>query len=303
MNPKNTRFAVGMLAVAVVFCLLGAASPAQAQFGGLLKKAQDLANSKQAKQAKDVATAWKPMTADQEKDLGSGVAAKVIGHYHMYNDAGLTEYVNLVGSTVAAVAPQREGIEYHFAVLDSDWVNAYSTPGGYVFVTRGALALCDDESELAGVLAHEVGHITGQHVVNIIEKDRKKRVSKDVGSDYAQKGPGWTRYLSEVAVNLAADALFKQGLPPEDEFDADKRGVAYAHAAGYPADGLERFLAKFDKARNEQGVSVMQRTHPPVADRNAHIQQQIASEKWQDADRPKLAERYAMAIAAIKPKS
>ncbi|MGE5326656.1 MAG: M48 family metalloprotease [Deltaproteobacteria bacterium] len=261
-----------------------------------------MANSKQAQQAKQVAAAFQPMTADDEKELGRDVAAKVVGHYHIYNDASLMEYVNLVGATVAAQAPPRQGIEYHFAVLDSDWVNAFSTPGGYIFITRGALAHCDDESELAGVLGHEVAHITGKHVVNIVENDRKKRVGKEVGSDYAQKGPGLVKYFAEVGVGLATNALFKDGLPADDEFYADKNGVIYAHAAGYPADGLERFLAKMDQA-NKGGESVMQHTHPPVADRNARIQQEIASNNWQDKDRPKLAERFAMAVAALKPKS
>ena len=277
--------------------------PARAQFGNILKKAQDLSNSKQAQQAKKVVASFQPMTADQEKDIGRGVAAKIVGHYHLLDNSGLTEYVNLVGATVAAQAPPRAGIDYHFAVLDSDWVNAFSTPGGYIFVTRGALALCDDESELAGVLGHEVAHITGKHVVKIIDKDREKQVGKEVGSDYAQKGPGWLQYVEKVGVNLAVNTLFRDGLPEKDEFEADKVGVSYAHAAGYPADGLERFLAKLDVAKGQQGTSVMEHTHPPVPDRNAKIQQEIAGQNWQDADRPKLADLYAMAVAALKPKS
>lgn len=303
MIQENHRAAIRTVILAVACMTLTPATPARAQFGKWMKKAQDMANSKQAQQAKQVVSAFQPMTADEEKELGRGVAAKVVGHYHIYSDAGLTEYVNLVGATVAGQAPARQGIEYHFAVLDSDWVNAFSTPGGYIFITRGALALCDDESELAGVLGHEVAHITGKHVVNIVENDRKKRVGKEVGSDYAQKGPGLVKYFAEVGVGLATNALFKDGLPADDEFDADKNGVVYAHAAGYPADGLERFLAKMDIASGEKGKSVMLHTHPPVADRDARIQQEIASNNWQDADRPKLAERYAMAVAALKPKS
>ena len=303
MIQSNHRVANWTLILAVAGLMLASPASARAQFGKWIKKAQDMANSKQAKQAKDVVGAFQPMTADQEAELGRGVAARIIGHYHIYNDAALTEYVNLVGATVAEQAPPREGISYHFAVLDSDWVNAFSTPGGYIFITRGALALCDDESELAGVLGHEVAHVTGKHVVNIVENDRKKRVGKEVGSDYAQKGPGFAKYLAEVGVNLATNALFKDGLPAVDEYNADKDGVIYAHAAGYPADGLERFLVKLDQSRSTVGVSVMEHTHPPVVDRNERIQQEIASKNWQDADRPKLADRYMAAVAVLKPKT
>ncbi|HET7840819.1 MAG TPA: M48 family metalloprotease, partial [Terriglobia bacterium] len=278
MTRSNFRAADRILRIALACMMFGAATPAWAQLGGfgkIIKKAQDINNSKQAQQTKKVVSAFQPMTADQEKDIGRGVAAKIIGHYQLYNDPGVTQYVNLVGATVAAHAPPRQGIEYHFAVLDSDWVNAFSTPGGYIFVTRGALALCDDESELAGVLGHEVAHITGEHIVNIIETDRKKRVGKEVGSDYAQKGPGWLQYVKEVGVNLAVDALFQDGLPATDEFNADKTGVGYAHAAGYPADGLERFLVKMGQVSSQKGNSVMEHTHPPVADRKTAIQNEI----------------------------
>ncbi len=106
--------------------------------------------------------------------------------------------------------------------------------------------------------------------------------------------------------NAAKNVLIKiidQGLAPNDEFDADRDGVAIAHAAGYPADGLERFLAKLGQATNQGANSFWTRTHPPVGDRNARIHQQIASNNWQDSDRPKLADRYVMAVAAVKPKS
>jgi predicted Zn-dependent protease len=303
VTRRKHHGAIRTLQVAVVCFVLVSAMPARAQLGKWIKKAQDAANSKQAKQVKEGVEAAVPSTAEQEKDIGRGVAARVIGHYHLYNHPALTAYVNLVGATVAGQAPPRKGIEYHFAVLDSDWINAYSAPGGYIFITRGALALCKDESELAGVLGHEIAHVTGRHVMKIIDSDRRKRVGKEIGSDYAQRGPAWFRYVSEIGINLAATTIFKKGLPRDDELDADKTGVSYAHAAGYPADGLERFLVKLDKARNQNGISVTQHTHPPVTDRNATIKEWITSHRWQDSDRPKLAERFIRETAAVRAKT
>ncbi len=291
MSPRNFRVTSRTLQIAVVCSLLGAATPARAQFGKfgkILDKAQDV--------HKQMA----PLTVEQEKDIGREVAAKVVGYFHLHNDTGLSQYVNLVGATVAAQSP-RQDVQYHFAILDSDEINAFSAPGGYIFVTRGALALCDDESELAGVLAHEVAHIAAKHVVHVIEHDKQMQAGFQEASSHMQSNQ-YTQYVQNMSKKLLIN-LIDHGLAPGDEYDADQKGVAIAHAAGYPADGLERFLTKLGQATSQGSVSWWSKTHPPVSDRNAKIQQQIATEKWQDADRPKLAERYAMAVAAVKPKS
>ena len=97
--------------------------------------------------------------------------------------------------------------------------------------------------------------------------------------------------------------MVEQGLAPGDEFDADQRGVKYAHAAGYPADGIGRFLAKLDQATEQGGKSFWTRTHPPVKDRNARLQETITTQQWVDWDRPKLGRRFAAATLALKPKA
>jgi predicted Zn-dependent protease len=283
----------------VLACLMpatAAASPAQfGGFGKIIKKAQDMGNSKQGQEVKKGIQALSPLTLDQEKDIGREVAAKLIGYYHLFNDPELTRYVNLVGATVAAQS-LRQDIQYHFAILDSNDINAFSAPGGYIFVTRGALALCDDESELAGVLAHEVAHVADKHVVHVIENDKKTRTGKEVASDYAQGSP-----LLDKLANTGIKAL-TQGLAPKDEYEADHDGVEFAHAAGYPADGLERFLTKLNQATNQGANSFWTRTHPPVPDRNARIQQLIASNKWPDSEGYKLTDRFVQETAVLRSK-
>lgn len=249
-----------------------------------------------AQKAQEVEKKLRPMTAEEEKEVGREVAVKVIAFYHLYKNAGLTRYVTLVGSTVAAQAERKE-ISYHFAILDSNDINAFSAPGGYVFVTRGAVALCGDESELAGVLAHEVGHVDGKHVAHIIERDKALRV----GMDEAQAHTPGGAYLQKMSAAVLTKVI-DQGLAPGDEYDADARGVRYAHASGYPADGLERFLVKLDNATNQGAKSFWTRTHPPVKDRNDRIQAQITSQHWEDQGRPKLADRFTAATQVLKTK-
>ncbi len=241
--------------------------------------------------------ALQPMTVEEEKEVGREVAAQMIAYYKVYKNDALNRYVNLVGGTVAAQA-DRQDIPYHFAVLDSADINAFSAPGGYVFVTRGAVALCEDESELAGVLAHEVGHVAGKHVLHIVERDKALRSGMDEASAHM---PG-SNYLKNISKNILKKVI-DQGLAPGDEYDADARGVKYAHAAGYPADGLARFLMRLDQATNQGANSFWTRTHPSVKDRNERIEKQIATEHWEDTDRPKLADRFATETRMLKPKA
>ena len=291
-----TRWNSGnLLRAAVWLVMLGVAVP------GTLSEAQiwdriQRGVSKTQEKTKKVQEATQPMTVEQERDIGREVAAKVVAYYKLYENAALTRYVNLVGESVAAPA-ERQDVKYHFAVLDTDAINAFSAPGGYVFVTRGAIGLCEDESELAGVLAHEVGHVAGKHVMHIVERDKMLRAGMTETSAYV---PG-SQYLQKVSKNILVK-LLDQGLAPGDEFDADQRGVKYAHAAGYPADGLDRFLVKLDQATNQGANSFWSRTHPPVKERNERIQQTITAQRWQDTDRPKLADRFATETQMLKAK-
>jgi predicted Zn-dependent protease len=295
MKPEKVLrallFAAAVLAVLALFVPTSLRS--EPQIWDSIKRRADQVQQKTQK----VQEAAKPMTVQEEQGVGREVAAKVIAYFHLYANNDLTRYVNMVGETVA-LQSERQDIKYHFAVLNSDSINAFSAPGGYVFITRGAVALCGDESELAGVLAHEVGHVAGKHVLHIVERDKMMRAGMNEASAYV---PG-SDYLQKVSKNILVK-LLDQGLAPGDEFDADNRGVKYAHAAGYPAGGLERFLAKLDQATNQGANSFWTRTHPPVSARNPRLQKLIADQHWEDTDRPKLEERFAAETQVLKPKA
>lgn len=283
---KRGLWTVGAL---TVVALLSPPVDAHAQIFDRLKRG--------AKKAEEVQKKLQPMTVEEEREVGREVAAKLVAALHSYKDEALTRYVNMVGDTVAAQS-ERQDIQYHFAVLDSSDINAFSAPGGYIFITKGAVALCGDESELAGVLAHEVGHVAGKHVLKIVERDKALRVGMDETSAHV---PG-SAYLHKMSQGILIK-MIDQGLAPGDEYDADERGMKYAHAAGYPADGLARFLTKLGQATEQGGKSFWTRTHPPVSERNARIQQTISGQHWEDADRPKLADRFAAQTQMLKPKA
>jgi beta-barrel assembly-enhancing protease len=251
--------------------------------GGFFRRAK--------KQTQKAHQATAPFTVQEEQEIGREVAAKFVAYYHVYQNDALTRYVSLVGADIAA-QQERQDISYHFAVLDSEDINAFSAPGGYVFVTRGALALCRDESQLAGVLGHEVGHVAGKHVLHVLERDKTLRAGENEAASHAPDSPYLNRLSDAVLVKV-----IDQGLAPADEFDADQRGVTYAYTAGYPANGLERFLESLAQATNQGAKSFWTRTHPPVDQRNQRIEQLIAARSWADADRPQIADRFAIETA------
>lgn len=174
-----------------------------------------------------------PIGPAKEAEIGFGIAATVAGRYRVVEDAALNEYVGLVGAAVAEQSLRAGEVEFRFGVLDTDDVNAFAAPGGYIFVTRGALALMESEAELAGVLAHEVAHVDEKHVLD----DIRRADVMNTATDEAQlSGP-----LLDAISGAGASLLFN-GLSREDEEQADSLGMLYASAVGYRPDGMAQFL-------------------------------------------------------------
>jgi len=290
-QARSTRFDVankaglsGVAGQADQVSGLGSALPSNlGKIGGFFGRSK--------KETSKAQQATAPFTVAEEREIGREVAAKFVAYYHVYKNDELTRYVNLVGADVAA-QQDRQDISYHFAVLDSADINAFSAPAGYVFVTRGAVALCQDESELAGVLAHEVGHVAGKHVLHVLERDKTLRAGANEAPSHA---PG-SAYLNKMS-NAVLAKVIDQGLAPTDEFNADDRGVTYAYTAGYPSAGLEQFLNGLSQVTNQGANSFWTRTHPPVDQRDQRIEQLIAAQNWTDSTRPQAADRFEVETA------
>jgi len=209
------------------------------------------------RQAANVARTLLPISTDKEVEIGRGIAATIAGRYPVSTDPALMRYVNLVGLTVASVDP-RGDITYHFAVLETPDVNAFAAPGGYIFVTRGALGLMHTEAELAGVLAHEVGHVNRKHVINQI---RKSDFMREVRDQVDIQGA-----LLDRAVGAGTNAIF-MGYSRGDELEADSIGLEYASAAGYDPAGLATFIGQLNQHAGEGPVAEFFATHPKPDER------------------------------------
>ena len=164
---------------------------------------------------RDVVKSFKPMSEQEEIELGKGIAANLLGAAPLVPDAALQTYVNRVGKWLA-MHSERPGLPWHFGVLDTDSVNAFATPGGYVFITRGLLLQMRDESELAGVLAHEISHVTERHALETMRKGALVEFAGEtLGETLRNQGsPEFTRLIGAGTEIYARGLDKKTNLPP-----------------------------------------------------------------------------------------
>jgi len=243
-----------------------------------------------AKKGKDTADSTQ-ITTEQEVAIGREVAAKMVAYFKVYENPKLAAYVRRVGETVA-MQSERQDVACHFELLDTPVVNAFAAPGGFVFVTRGLVENIGSEAELAGVLAHEVGHVAARHVVRALQRGKLIQTGVQEARAYM---PG-SQYLDGVA-GAVLERMIDRGLDPGDEYDADQRGVLYAYNAGYRPDGLGMFLETFEKirAQSEAKASWLSRTHPPAPERIQRMAELIVKRAMDIEGRALLQERFKAA--------
>lgn len=194
-----------------------------------------------------------PTDGDEEK-LGREVAGRLLGAAPLVKDEALQRYVNKVGRHVAAQS-SRPDLRWTFGVIESPSVNAFAAPGGYIFVTRGLYTLLQSEAELAGVLAHEIGHVNARHHVRLMQKQRVVAMGQDA--------------LLKKAGNATVKALVGNGaeilsrsLDKESEYEADRLGVYYATRAGYDTYGLAAVLDRLQASGQSDVFALLYKTHP-----------------------------------------
>ncbi len=179
----------------------------------------------------------------EEVRIGRENHPKIIAEFGgEYGSPGFRKYVDSIGQLLARTV-ERQDLDYTFTVLNSDIINAFATPGGYIYVTRGLMALADSEAELAGVLAHELGHLTALH--------HAKRYGKGLLANILLTGASIV--TGQVAPQASSDVmqagqLFAVGLlqsfSRENEFESDDLGVRYLARAGYDPGAMAGFLRK-----------------------------------------------------------
>jgi predicted Zn-dependent protease len=213
------------------------------------------------------------MSEAQEIELGKSMDGEVRREMGVYQDPELQRYVESIGMKLAA-ASQRPSLPWHFAVVDEPAVNAFALPGGYIYLTRGILPFLHTEADLAGVLGHEIGHVTARHSAQQYTKATSAGLGVQLLSIFVPEAQPF-QGLTETALGVL---FLKYGR--DDELQADRLGVDYTAKTGWnPAGvgGMLRTLARLDEAGgSRRGVPNWLSTHPAPADRVEKVQAYIA---------------------------
>lgn len=266
--------------------------------GGIIRK-EDAASIKKTSAA--FRKSAEEFTPAEEHYIGRSVAAEVFARYRASGDEAKMAYLSRVGRAVAQASDRPETFGgYHFQLLESDEINAFAAPGGFIFVTTGTLALCEDEDVLAGVLAHEVAHVVKKHGLNAISKSRLTEAFAVLTGEAAQVLTD--HQATELAGTLAGTvgdisrSLMETGYSRGAEEDADELGTIYAARAGYDPRGIERFLLAM-RAREGVAEGGFLKTHPRAEDRLETVRETIEDEGLVPASSPEL--RLARFRAAL----
>jgi predicted Zn-dependent protease len=227
------------------------------QLGSVLKRAQQVHDLQ--------------ITDEEEQKLGTAVSERIRQRYGVVQDPAVHKYVTLVGA-VLAQASDRPNLAWKFIVLDTEGVNALAAPGGYVLITRGALSLMKNEAELAGVLGHEIIHITEKHTMKAIQKG--KMVQMGTSETLSNSPALFTKFVDKATEGVMA------GFGRGEELEADEKGVLVANKVGYAPKGLSDFLTTI-KERNsgsseKQGLFA---SHPEMDERLNKLEKKIAAAK------------------------
>lgn len=201
----------------------------------------------------------------EEVAIGRQIAGNLLGAAPLVPDRQLQKYVNNVGRWVASQS-ERPDLAWHFGVIDSRDINAFAAPGGYIFVTAGLYRLLNDEAELAGVLAHEIGHVIRKHHLNILQQSKMV----DLGGKLIGKQVGGDEKISDL-IGSGAE-IVSRSLDKGAEFEADRIAVVLAARAGYDAYGLPGVLQQIGHtAKDDSSVALLFKTHPHPDERLARL--------------------------------
>lgn len=209
---------------------------------------------------------------ESEVSLGRSVARQIEKEYGVYYDPEMTARVQRVGADVVVVS-DRKDLAYHFKILDQDQINAFTTPGGYIYVNRGLAEAVENDDELACVLAHEIGHVAARHVVKRLQAIMGYQII--AGLVFSAAGSNAAEF--QRAANLTFQ-LVVSGYSREDELLADRLSVRYAMRAGYDPNAMISVLEGLEKisTRTPTSLGTVFADHPPFKTRIEAVKEEIA---------------------------
>jgi len=260
------KLARNVFKIAIAMSLAGAVTTAFAQLPfsipGLGKAAEKVGNLNLGSLIGNLTAATREADEPEEIRLGQEFAATLLGAKPLVANPPLQRYINTLGRWLA-LQTERPDLPWTFGVLDDAGFNAFATPGGYIFVTRGLVERMRSEAELAGVLAHEIGHVLKKHHLRAVQKNAGFALIGDVLNAAGRGNPEARGALVNVGRKLYAS-----GLDQGDEFEADRLGVVIAARGGFDPYGLPAVLQTLQaQSANDDSFSLLFKTHPAPAAR------------------------------------
>ncbi|MFN8670295.1 MAG: M48 family metallopeptidase [Gemmatimonadaceae bacterium] len=207
------------------------------------------------------------ISRQREVEIGAVYAKQIDAELPVVRDAAITNYLQRLGDSLATIADTR-GLTWHFALINWSDVNAFALPGGWVYVTRGLVARADSMEMLAGVLGHEISHVTRRHAVKQAEKAQKANVGVSIACVLTG---ACEHVLTQIGIEVTGQAVFAK-YSRDDEKEADEDGVRLVIRAGISPLGVPRMLQKLLDERKTQpgGVDAWFRSHPYEEERIAY---------------------------------
>jgi predicted Zn-dependent protease len=203
------------------------------------------------------------ISQEEEIKIGKEIAGNLLGAAPLVKDDGLQQYVNRVGRWVASQS-ERPDLPWHFGVIESEDINAFATPGGFVLITKGLYRKLKNEAQLAGVLGHEISHVVKKHHLEILKKSQLISWGTGLVKDNMKgAGGGLVKNLIGNGAEICA-----RGLDKDSEYEADRMGVILTARAGYDPYGLPDVLQEIGHvAKDDSSVALLFKTHPAPDDR------------------------------------
>jgi len=254
-----------------LLCLFIIAAPVSIDagigFGDLIKGAEEV--KKKAEVVKQVRRFF-PISTEEEIEIGKGVAAKIQNKYGVFRDRPLEKYVALVGTAIAWQG-DRGRIDYSFTILDTDEVNAFAAPGGFIMITLGLLKRIGNEAELGCVLGHEIWHIEARHEMKRVQKAQ-------IAGAVAEKALSAMSKQELGEVSDLCYSVLEKGRSREVELEADSEGVRLASKVGYSTNAMEQLLRRLKEEPKDGQLKRLWATHPDMGDRIRELRSEYGND-------------------------
>lgn len=243
-----------------------------AQVGATVGQATGVITPQQAdslvKSAEAVEKTFKDITPEQEYFIGRSVGATIISTYKVYDNDEATRYLNLLGQSVSRFSDMPDTFKgYRFLILESDEINAFAAPGGFIFISRGMIRLCKTEDDLAAIVAHEVGHVQLRHAVKAIKSSRLTSALTILAMEGAKSFGGeqlaQLTTAFEGSIGDITSTMMNSGYARGQEREADRAAIVILQRIGYRQASLVDVLERMGKVleTDHRGFGA---THPPA---------------------------------------